>query len=123
MASIITINGITYRKTTVMTTLNMSNHATKDRMNRLFAIYDNIGFPERIICSSFDIARMTENILFDNGMVLVRSLQNNIVVTVIPPDIKRATAIFRQETDLPKLPSNLHKVISRNTQICKKIGL
>lgn len=91
--------------------IKMSKHATQDRIDRLFFIYDNIGIGEPYIDS------VEEDVLYTittTGVLLVRSATDGTLITAYIADIDKITAIWRNKHGERPMPDNLYKRVLAN---------
>lgn len=93
-----------------MTNLRLSKHCTEDRLDRLVRIATTIGFGEVILTSE---VRGGRECLTDTGVVLIKDLYEEFLITAYVIDINRLTAIYSAH-GYTRIPNSIYKTVCRN---------
>ena len=91
--------------------IKMSKHATRDRIDRLMFIYDNIGIGEPYM------DMQEEDVLYTvttTGILLVRSPEDGTLITAYIADIDKITAIWRNKHGARPMPDNMYRRVLAN---------
>ena len=84
---------------------------TRDRIDRLMFIYDNIGIGEPYM------DMQEEDILYTvttTGILLVRSAEDGTLITAYIADIDKITAIWRNKHGARPMPDNMYRRVLAN---------
>ena len=93
-----------------MKTMKMSKHAQQDRTDRLVYIATTIGFGEIVIEHRHEDVR---ECITDTGVVMIKSLTEDFLITAYICDIDKAMAICRA-IGMAQVPNALYRKILKN---------
>lgn len=97
---------------------NMTHHAQVDRSNRIEYIMDTIGIGEPWM--SYNDTPVSEKILTDTGVVIVRSIKSKKIITIYIAHMAQALEILQGAGKLKRLPLNMYNRIMDNQKYCKE---
>jgi hypothetical protein len=90
--------------------MKMSKHAQFDRTDRLVYIATTVGFGEVIIRHEREDS---VECITDTGVVMIKSLKEDFLITAYICDIDKAMAICRA-MGMPQVPNALYRKILKN---------
>lgn len=100
----------------------LTKHASKDRIDRLIFIVENIGIGE-IVCSAKQEKGNATVAITDTGVLLVLAQDGNTIITAWIASIADATHIWRKANGECNMPQWLYEKIVRHKGLytkCKK---
>lgn len=93
-----------------MTNLRLSKHCTEDRLDRLVKIATTIGFGKVILTCEVNGGR---ECLTDTGVLLVKDLYEEFLITAYVINIKRLTAMYASH-GYTRIPSGIYNTVCKN---------
>ena len=97
--------------------VTLTNHAKEERMNRLTYIAMTIGFGEVVFERIEDDRRYC---ITDSGVLMVKALKEEVLITAYIVTIDKAIALYRNEMGHDqRMPNKLYDTIRRNAHHAK----
>lgn len=98
-----------------MTKQEISRHIIKDRMERMVLIATTIGYGNivREFITDGKYGKIRQCIT-DTGIVIIKELETDKVITAYAIRIARLIALYRSEAPNERLPQKLHNVVVNN---------
>ncbi len=93
--------------------MKMTRHAATDRLDRICAIRDNIGFGSIALQSPHDRDPNKRYCLTTTGILLVLNKTENILITAYLPTIVQLTAFYRS-IGYASIPAPMYQMVIRN---------
>lgn len=92
--------------------MKISTHALIERGDRLLHIAKTVGWGKEIVLRLEKPETQTVECLTDSGVLLIKSMDESVLVTAYLPTLKKATAIYYQANK--KIPSFMVAKIRKN---------
>jgi hypothetical protein len=104
-----------------MITATMTKHAIHDRAERLAFIAEYVGVGTIQYRFPSEQSDYAEYCITSTGVLIVRNIDSNSIITAYCPNMNKAVAIFRKNgwTDVPY---TLKEKIDKNYKVAKKMG-
>lgn len=100
--------------------MKMTNHARLERTDRLVYIATTVGFGEVVFEHR---TKEHRECITDSGVLLIKSLTDEILVTAYIVTIDKAIALYRNEFGDKRMPHKLYTTIMNNAHHVKKQNL
>lgn len=96
--------------------MTMSRHVQEDRLDRMVYIATTIGFGEVIFERVNNDRR---ECITDTGVLMVKSIVGDVLITAYIISIDKAIAIFRHVCGDSRMPTYLYETIRKNAKHVK----
>lgn len=97
--------------------MNLSHHATNDRMNRLLYIAENIGFGE-VKVQEYRKETNSVECLTDTGIIIIKKPDSDKLITAWIADMQRAHMLCKG-AGLDRIPGAIANKIRKNVKYAK----
>lgn len=99
------------------TRVKMSAHVIEDRLDRLTFIAVNVGFGEVILEHTYQRKDRVE-CLTNTGVLIVKSLTDNAIITAFIPDIDKVSAMY-MSSGYTRVPGPIYTKVVKNQRYQK----
>ena len=100
-----------------MMKMEMTKHATNDRIDRMVYIAQTIGFGEKIVCEGFRRDKGTRQCITENGILIVKMPYEEKMVTAYIPTLEQAGMIYKSAG--LRMPDWIVRKIKKNQKYAK----
>ena len=100
------------------TRITMTRHIKEERLDRLTYIAMNVGFGN-VVLEQPRVEEGKRDCLTDTGVLLVKDIMEEVLVTAYIISIDKATAMYKH-SGYPAVPTQMRKIIIKNEKHLKK---
>lgn len=104
-----------------MMKMMMSAHVVEDRMERVMAIAQHIGWGVELVSVEDRQHPNRQLVITTTGVLLVRGIGNKLITAYVP-NVEKLAAIYHL-AGYGRVPTNMYARVKKNLQIMKRMGL